>query len=143
MNTIREWIQDAIISAAVRYFTAENLKKVLTTIVVKLKAKAAATEGFVDDWIIEFVESIVNNEAKIALLYEHLKTILDSSKNGLIVEGMPDHLGINSLADALLVVGTERELQAFPYAKVIELLSTLLPLILNWFSIEESADDDE
>lgn len=140
MSTIREWIQDAIISAAVRYFTAENLKKVLTTIVANLKAKAAATENFVDDWIIEFLESVVNNEAKIALLYEHLKTILDSSKNGLIVEGMP---GVNSLADALLVVGTERELQAFPYAKVIELLSTLLPLILNWFSIEESDDDDE
>lgn len=133
MELLKSWIKEAALSYAIRFFTKENLKAVLTAIVAKVKEKAAETENFVDDWAIEFLESIVNSDAKIAILWEHLSVLIGADKNGLILSDVPE-LGIQSLAEALVYQAEPvREYAGINLVGIVQLLQVVVPILIDWF----------
>lgn len=130
---IKEWLARFIIKWAVEKFTIENLKTVLENCIAYLKVKAIETETIVDDWAIDAMENIIDDETKLSALYFWLLKFIGKNPDGVCCQAVPTDSDWEELAEKVSTPSDGQTCQAIPWTEVAKLLQLILPYLIEWW----------
>ena len=126
-NTIKNFLIRAIIGQ----LTIEKLKVNLSSLLWFLDGKASETQNVVDDWIIEALYDIVNNDEKLKVVYNFVMYYIQPGSDGvckaLPIDGQWDQLA----ADVAKAGETEGVCKAVDVSQIVRLLQLVIPAIIE------------
>lgn len=128
---LKKWLEQYIIKWAVEQFTLENLKLILTRCVEFLKVKSYETENYVDDWVVEILEGIVNDDKKMTILYEWLYSYVTPG----VCKAAPTLDDEKALIAELIAVDEAdgKECKAIPASTWEAVLNLVIPLLIEFW----------
>ena len=129
---LKQWLEKYIISWAVQQLTIDNLKLVLSRCLEYLKVKAYQSEMKLDDWAIEILESIVNDDAKLLVIYNWILKYI-SPTDGVCL-ALPDDIDVKPLGEKVLAAGENPQVcKAIPAECWSALLQMIIPFLVEYW----------
>lgn len=145
VESIKSWISEALARYCTTLCTQENFTKVLKKIVAYVKLRADKTETILDDWVVEFVTDIVNNDEKMTCLYKHIITAIRSN-GGIVACSGSEEPFYEAIAESLAEIDARNntpKTYSVSLQLIVQLLQVIVPLLTDWFSEKETSDDAE
>lgn len=126
-NTIKNFLIRAIIGQ----LTIEKLKVNLSSLLWFLDGKASETENVVDDWIIEALYDIVNNDEKLKVVYNFVMNYIQPGSDG-VCKALPGEEQWKQLAVEVTSAGEpEGVCKSVDIAQIVRLLQMVIPAIIE------------
>ena len=136
MGKLRQLLRDYIARIVIETFSKDSLKSILEKIVEYLKEQAKTTENIVDDWLVEALENIVNDEKKIDLIYNFIKRYIIPADG--ICCSLPASSDFNNLTIALTDIENEKTVaedvtkcKAIGFVQWLKLVELVVPLLID------------
>ena len=132
MGKLRNLIREYIARLVLRNLTVENVKAALAALVGYLESQAKTTETVVDDWIVDGLRAIVEDDVKMKRIFEFIQTYVTPPTDG-ICQSLPTDAQWQMLADEVACAGTETaEMNSEGVCKAISVTQwlTILQLVL-------------
>ena len=128
---LKRWIEQYIVKWAVEQFTIENLKLILARCVEFLKVKSYETENYVDDWAVEILEGLVNDENKMKILYDWLYSYIAPG----VCKAAPALEDEKTLINDLIAAGEAdgKECKAIPVSTWEAVLNLVIPFLIEFW----------
>lgn len=125
--TIRETFTNLLKTWAFKKLTPTNVHAILTIGLVRLRELADNTETKVDDWILNFLESIAFDETKIKTFTDFIRSKLAGVYGDGPVNDEYQNLAATLSADGTYCTSLERIIQLGKF------LADFVPLIIDFF----------
>ena len=135
MGKLKEWAMEALLNYVARVFTFENFKAAMKVIAEKWQAKAQETDTFIDNWAVDFLFTVINNDEKLQRFYDWINGYIVPAQEGA-VKALPFNKNIAELAVSL-TESDEQLLKAVNINAIVELLQLLVPLLIELFNKSE------
>lgn len=139
MGKLRQLIRDFVARLVLRNLTIENVKAALAALVGYLETQAKTTETVVDDWIVDGLRAIVEDEAKMKRIFDFIQTYVTPPIDG-VCQSLPTDVQWQTLADEVAVSGagiTETNsdgiCKAISVTQWLTILQLVLPPIMDAF----------
>ena len=134
MGKLRQLLRDYIARLIIETFSKESLKSILEKVVEYLKEQAKTTENIVDDWIVEALENIVNDEKKIDLIYNFVKRYIIPADG--ICCSLPASSDFNNLTKEIVDCYNDETFngdvaKAIGFAQWLQLVELVVPLLID------------
>ena len=136
MGKLRQLLRDYIARIVIETFTTASLKSILEKIATYLKEQAKTTENIVDDWLVEALENIVNDEEKIGLIYNFLKRYIFPADG--VCCSLPASSDFNKLTESIVNVENDKTVaedvatcKAIGFAQWLQLVELVVPLLID------------
>lgn len=136
---LRNWLEKLIYKWALKNFTVDNLKLIIDRCLAYLKVQAAETENVVDDWAIEVLETILNDNSKLQVIYDWINQFIQPCQDGVCRASAPSPAQYDELALAVMNAGeTSTTCKAVPPSVILAVLQMFVPVIVRyWRSVEQ------
>ena len=138
MGKLRQLLRDYIARIVIETFTTASLKSILEKIVEYLKEQAKTTENIVDDWLVEALENIVNDDEKIGLIYNFIKRYIIPADG--VCCSLPASSDFNNLTIALTDIENEKTVaedvttcKAIGFVQWLKLVELVVPLLIDTY----------
>ena len=129
---LKKWMEKYIVAWAVQQLTIDNLKLVLSRCLEYLKVKAYQSEMKLDDWTIEILESIVNNEEKMLVIYNWLRQFVAPSDG--VCRALPSDADLKPLGEQVMTAGENPQVcKAIPADAWTALLRMVIPFLVEYW----------
>lgn len=128
-----------LVTLVAKNLDVKTLRTIFSKITALLKEKAAETHNKLDDWLVEVLEGILADDAKMDLIL----TYIQSKISGNICENLADGRGcdeVETLSHMLLTKPGECESALDLGSFLITLLQTILPILIEWYKNKETAE---
>ena len=136
MGKLRQLLRDYIAKIVIETFSKDSLKSILEKIVEYLKEQAKTTENIVDDWLVEALENIVNDDEKIGLIYNFIKRYIIPADG--VCCSLPTGNAYGSLTQELVNVENDKTVaeeidacKAIGFAQWLQLVELVVPLLID------------
>ena len=136
MGKLRQLLRDYIARIVIETFSKDSLKSILEKIVEYLKEQAKTTENIVDDWLVEALENIVNDEKKIDLIYNFIKRYIIPADG--ICCSLPASSDFRKLSESIASVENDKTVakeidtcKAIGMYQWLQLVELVVPLLID------------
>ena len=136
MGKLRQLLRDYIAKIVIETFSKDSLKSILEKVVEYLKEQAKTTENIVDDWLVEALENIVNDEEKIGLIYNFIKRYIIPADG--VCCSLPTGNAYGSLTQEIVNVENDKTVaedvttcKAIGFAQWLQLVELVVPLLID------------
>lgn len=144
MGKLRTIIRDYVARIVLRNLSLENVKSVLESLIGYLEAKAKETPTLIDDWIIDGLRDVVNDDAKMQRIYDFIQLYVLPATDG-VCQALPTDSQWQMLADDVAGAGTQADAdgtcKAIGVTQWLTILQLVLPSIIDaydrFFKVKE------
>ena len=136
MGKLRQLLRDYIARIVIETFSKDSLKSILEKIVEYLKEQAKTTENIVDDWLVEALENIVNDDEKIGLIYNFIKRYIIPADG--VCCSLPTGNAYGSLTQEIVNAENDKTVaeeidtcKAIGFVQWLQLVELVVPLLID------------
>lgn len=137
---LKRWLMKYLVNWAVEQFTFENLKLILSRSLEYFKVKAYESEMKLDEWAIEILEMIVNDDAKLRTIYDWMSRWIPTGDNGVCsTAAEPSDEQLKALGAATMRAGFDKDAdvpdncKAIPVEAWAALMRMFVPYLIEWW----------
>lgn len=136
MGKLRNLIREYIARLVIQSFTLETIKAALDSLVGYLEAKSKETETVIDDWFVEALRNIVNDEKNLECIYNFLKKYVVQADG--VCCSLPTEKSLEALAGEIAEIANDDTVagdvcKSIGLTQWLTIIQIIVPILIDAF----------